>query len=65
MAITDAASLIAAMEELPSGWTINVGATGITSINEPALYNVVVSTPESPVGSTIPTTKAVLTLTCN
>ncbi|MBU0482361.1 MAG: prepilin-type N-terminal cleavage/methylation domain-containing protein [Proteobacteria bacterium] len=57
-AITDATSLIAAMEGLPDGWSINGGT--LYSIAD-STFVITVSTAEAPVGGTIPTQKAVLT----
>jgi len=51
-AITDASTLVNAMEELPDGWTAS-GQT-ISSGN----YSIWVSTAESPTGASVPTTKA-------
>ncbi len=53
-AITDAASLVNAMEELPDGWT----ASGLTISS--GNYSIWVSTAESPTGASVPTTKAKL-----
>ena len=57
-AITDATSLIAAMEELPQGWTITAGS--LHSV--PAAYVIRVATDET-AGTVPPTQKAVLAKT--
>ncbi|MBU0675393.1 MAG: prepilin-type N-terminal cleavage/methylation domain-containing protein [Proteobacteria bacterium] len=56
-AITNATTLIAAMEGLPEGWTITAGS--LTSIDFPT-YVIRVAVDETPGGATAPTNKAQL-----
>ncbi len=55
-AISDANTLVAAMEELPEGWTIS--GSSLNSIT--GSYSIWVSTAETPSGATAPTVKAKL-----
>jgi len=57
-AITNATTLVAAMEETPEGWTVNAGGTSLLSLTDAFVITVPVG--ETPIGTTIPTSKAQL-----
>ena len=56
-AITDGATLVAAMEGTPEGWTVS--GSNLQSLTD--AFTITVATAESPAGASIPTQKALLT----